>query len=128
MENKCVGDICINGGEWYVLTNNLGKENRYTATYCGYCIDNGCVQIEGFYKVDEKLTNCNCDCPDKEMYKLKDKVLKVYLCDKHKKDTGFFTCDMGRCFNCNKQTFSGMVECCDGCSALLKICPYCKIG
>ena len=131
MEDKCVGDIRVNTGVWYALNENLHNENPYEVTYCSYCVHNQCVQCDNLYQVDYsafKSWNCNCDCPNKELHKQEDKVVKPFFCDKHKNGSSIMTCDMGRCFKCNVRTSSGMIKCCEGCSATLQICQYCKIG
>lgn len=48
----CVGNIAVKGGNWWARIDHLDHENVLDITYCEYCINHNCINLEELYKVN----------------------------------------------------------------------------
>lgn len=115
----CTGKFRVHRGKWTIPKGKTSKE----CTYCEWCINNGCVQLEPGFTVSSSLNNCSCDCPIKDTHA----SIQVYDCRKH--EDMITLCVMGRCRSCYKDcaTTSSLNKYCPACSALFGICEVCGV-
>lgn len=127
----CVGDIRLKRGNWWARSDHLDNENPLDITYCEYCIDHNCVNVDDVYKVnleDNLNYSINCDCPNKRNHKTDGNCIKPHVCANHRtKESGgmLMDCMMSKCKTCENDTESMGIKYCDSCSHTNKICRYC---
>jgi len=119
----CVGKTRISNGIWYVPHGKATTE----CTYCEFCVNNGCISLHEVTKVDGKLNNCNCDCPNQgshvtlemSMVNLRCPVCRV-------KQIGMLSsCTCGSCKQCHNYTPNPGYTYCMACSNRLTSCEKC---
>lgn len=119
-QTKCPGNFRVHKGKWSTPKGMTPSE----CTYCEWCVQNGCVQLEEGFSVGYDLNQCLCDCSQKESHE----TIQTYNCGKHAGIIGGAV--MGRCGSCFKasSTTSTAQKYCRACSTLYGICEFCGIN
>lgn len=121
MESKaCPGKLYVHRDQWTIPNGKTARE----CTYCEWCVNNGCFQLEPGFSVSRDLGTCSCDCPVRDAHV----TMQPYNCGQHDGTPGMTV--MGTCKSCWRaaSTSSSAEKYCGGCSAQHGICIVCGVN
>ena len=120
LEKNCVGAYRINYGSWYVPKGKISGE----CTICQFCVNNNCIDLNDYIKLDEPVGNCNCDCPYQNNHPHL-KGLKCPVCHAKSLDMGSCNQVKGECKICHSWIPDVDYSYCNKCSIEFQSCYEC---